>query len=782
MNHIYACLKTTIFITVLSVLLLGCRNEAPLISHNQESDTLSVEHGNILKLKFNFEDDREELQRATVVMNDEKIYSGNDSIFEYQMETGGLRAGDYLFNINAMDVDSNLASQTLNVNVTGVKPSPGNLSIDEVGATQARVNFGIISEGGLEIENKGISFSLSGAGNDADEKRILINEGNGKVINSIVRGLPRNKELNLRAFLTNSAGISYSNTVGIKTRDGIPRVRTVSVKNIHSGSVDAEGALVTNGGERLIEYGICYSEKPEPAIDNYVSRASGNSKYTVSLDNLTPFTRYYFRAYAKNRFATRYGEVMEFETTGPPTVKTGEPGRIMVTSLRMSIDVTDNGGHPVTDAGVCYSMLKNPGIDTNVSSFGRGTGQFEAVVENLDPGSKYHLRAYAVNSEGVSYGEEIVLFTKLGIPEVISHDVTDIDYSAATLIGSVPDDGGLDVLEYGFAWDSVASPTKKNNYVTVDEVEEGKFSHTIDGLITGKKYFARAYARNEKGYVYADEIEFTPYIKTSMTLVESGSFEMGTADGGDESGPVHIVGLDSFMIGKYEVTNKEYAAFLNSNIDRVTIRGNGDIAFLDDKPVYYLHVYGDDYDKTGFRVHIYYEDGEFRVSDECGDFPAILVSWEGAMQYCRWAGGRLPTEAEWEYAARGAVNASYLYAGGNDLDELGWYYRNSKDAPCPLMSNGRGLNKTGRLKPNSLGLYDMSGNVSEWCYDLYDEEYYSVSPTDNPMGPQKGSSRVIRGGSWADKDDYCTVYTRIKSFDIERGYDNIGFRLLRPVK
>jgi formylglycine-generating enzyme required for sulfatase activity len=73
----------------------------------------------------------------------------------------------------------------------------------------------------------------------------------------------------------------------------------------------------------------------------------------------------------------------------------------------------------------------------------------------------------------------------------------------------------------------------------------------------------------------------------------------------------------------------------------------------------------------------------------------------------------------------------------------------------------------------------MSGNVSEWCQDIYDDAYYSVSPGDNPMGPAKGTFRVIRGGSWVDSEDICTVYTRIKSFDLNKGYDNIGFRLVR---
>ncbi|MDZ7739399.1 MAG: SUMF1/EgtB/PvdO family nonheme iron enzyme [Bacteroidales bacterium] len=772
-------LRALLLLVIFSVLFAGCRNNPPAISHNQSSDTISIAHGNSLNLEFRFRDDRDQLDSALVMLDDEELYSGSDSIYVHRLNTSGMKAGGYIYTLIAEDADQQVTEKTVLLNIRGVAPDLAGFEVSGAGATYIDAAFEIISDGGIEISEKGILYSDAGGAEEKENEVIL--DDTRYMTDGIIDGFPRDRELRLRAYAKNRAGTGYSDYLNIKTKDGIPLVRTGDVRNIRSVTAHAGGQLVTNGGEKLIAYGICYSENTEPAIDDFVSYASGNSNYRVELDELIPFTKYYYRSFARNRFATTYGRVSEFETSGPPTVKTGEPGRIMVTSVRMNIEVVDDGGHEVTEAGVCYSMLKNPGIDGNVSAFGKGTGTFEDVIAYLDPGSKYYFRAYAVNSEGVSYGDEIKISTKLGIPEVVTAGVKDIDYSSVTVTGDLKDDGGLDVIERGIVWDTAAGPTKQNNYAII-EGGNGKFDYRIEGLETGRKYYTRAYARNEKGYVYADALEFVPLIKTDMAEVKGGSFLMGDEKADDMAQPVHEVRLDSYSIGKYEVSNEEFAIFLNSHIDNIVFEGDSDIVVLNTHPVYFLKVYGEDYNKTGFRVHIYYENGRFKVIEGAESFPAILVTWEGARMFCEWAGGRLPTEAEWEFAARGGSNSSYTWSGGDDLDELGWYYRNSKGAMCELMPNGRGLYKRGQLKPNSLGIYDMSGNVSEWCNDIFDADYYAVSPVENPMGPAKGSSRVIRGGSWADRDDNCTVYTRIKSFDLKRGYDNIGFRLVRPVK
>jgi sulfatase modifying factor 1 len=250
-------------------------------------------------------------------------------------------------------------------------------------------------------------------------------------------------------------------------------------------------------------------------------------------------------------------------------------------------------------------------------------------------------------------------------------------------------------------------------------------------------------------------------IVPEMVLVEAGSFQMGSTNGRSDEQPVHTVHITQpFYISKYAVTFEEYDRFCD---DTIGIK----------KP--------DD-------------NGRGR-----GNLPVINVTWYDAVAYCNWLsekegltpcysgkgkltqcdfsadGYRLPTEAEWEYAARGGPKSQgYIYAGSDNPDDVAWYAGNS----------GGQMHPVGQKQPNELGLYDMSGNLFEWCWDWYDKDYYVSSPASDPTGPPPPGTgvpwehnRARRSGSW--REDADSIRTTCRSLDYASYVGDNGFRLVR---
>jgi formylglycine-generating enzyme len=234
-----------------------------------------------------------------------------------------------------------------------------------------------------------------------------------------------------------------------------------------------------------------------------------------------------------------------------------------------------------------------------------------------------------------------------------------------------------------------------------------------------------------------------------MKYVTGGTFKMGSNNGESDEKPVHKVYVDDFYMDKYEVTNAQFSKFLNE-------KGN---------------------QKEGGATWLDISDNDCKIVKQRSKFvpvsgyanhPAIEVTWYGARAYANWAGKRLPTEAEWEYAARGGSNSkAYKYSGSNSVGTVAWYNGNSGNKTHPV----------GTKQPNELGLFDMSGNVWEWCADWYGKNYYNKSPYENPTGPTGALVRVLRGGSWSNSDYNVRCANRYY-YPFHSSY-NIGFRCVR---
>lgn len=234
--------------------------------------------------------------------------------------------------------------------------------------------------------------------------------------------------------------------------------------------------------------------------------------------------------------------------------------------------------------------------------------------------------------------------------------------------------------------------------------------------------------------------------------VPAGWFTMGStdADAASNEAPEHDVYLDGYYISKYEVTNAQFCEFLND--------------------------YGNSY--QGHRCislekrecDIFYGGGRYFPAPGKDTFPVVEVTWYGAKGFSEWSGGRLPTEAEWEKAARGIDMRKYPWGNDEPTREHANYNRNV-DHTTPVGSFPR--------DSSAYGCLDMAGNVSEWCADWYDDTYYEVSPDSNPEGPVRGSYPVKRGGSWWSKGENQLRCAFRDYFSPTESDNTLGFR---PVK
>lgn len=215
-----------------------------------------------------------------------------------------------------------------------------------------------------------------------------------------------------------------------------------------------------------------------------------------------------------------------------------------------------------------------------------------------------------------------------------------------------------------------------------------------------------------------------------MVFVQGGKFKMGSVMGGSDEQPVHEVVLDNFFIGRFEVTQSQWRLIMDRDTNRFYFEG-------------------------------------------CDSCPAERVSWNNVQQYISNLNNktrmnyRLPTEAEWEFAARGGLfSEGYKYSGSNIDTAVAWRVGNSDAGTHPV----------GRKKQNELGIFDMTGNVFEWCADWYAPEWYKDSPARNPTGPVDGVFRIIRGGSWFyDYSGLCSTDRESANPSFRYGY--VGFRL-----
>jgi uncharacterized protein (TIGR02145 family) len=337
---------------------------------------------------------------------------------------------------------------------------------------------------------------------------------NGTKWTSVNRGLPGQY---LRLSVSNpSIPEWYGGT--------LPSVTTKEASDITGTSATTGGIISSNGGAQLSSSGVCWATTPNPTIDDSkISSYSGES-FTSYITGLNPATTYHVRAFANNSIGLVYGNeiILTTKTLTAPSLTTTAVTLITATTAASGGNVTDDGWNPVTARGVCWSTLPNPTISAGKTSNGTGTGIFISSLTGLIDQTVYYLRAYATNSAGTSYGNEISFKTGYSLPTVITSAITSISQTTSISGGNVTFDGGITLLARGVCWSTNANPTITDSK-TIESPSTGIYTSILTGLAANTVYHYKAYVTNSVGTSYGDELTFKTF-KGTLTDVEGNVY------------------------------------------------------------------------------------------------------------------------------------------------------------------------------------------------------------------------------------------------------------------
>ena len=541
------------------------------------------------------------------------------------------------------------------------KPTVVTKSVGEVTETTAKVVGQVTADGGAEVTERGVCWNTAPAPEVIDY-RTKDAEGGLGTYELDVTNLKDNTQYYVRAYATNEKGVSYGEELTFTTKKEIelPEVKTAEVEDVTESEAVSGGEVISDGGAEVTARGICWSTKQNPTIeDDKTTDGTGVGSFTSQISNLVPNTQYYVRAYATNEMGTSYGDEKSFTTLEVipedpetpeqpedpetpeqpeqpvgPVVITSEVTEITVNSAVCGGEVISSSGSVVVARGVCWNTSGQPTVSDTYTMDGTNVGSFTSQIPNLVPNTQYYVRAYATNAKGVTaYGEE-VSFTTLEklLPIVITAEVTDITLSSATCGGEVAFEGNVAVTARGICWSTSQKPTIEDNKTT-EGSGVGSFTSQIQNLVSNTQYYIRAYATNEVGTVYGEEVSFTTLERNAngREYVDLGlSVKWATCNVGATSPEEYG---DYFAWG--EITTK--AEYNSSNC-----------------PTYGL--------STSQLQEQGYIDGEGNLTPQ---YDAATVNWDG--------GWRMPTKSEqeelldnctWTWTTQNGVNG-YNVTGPN---------------------------------------------------------------------------------------------------------------------
>ncbi len=425
-----------------------------------------------------------------------------------------------------------------------VIPTLTTTDITNITVTSLMSGGSITKDGGATVTERGVCYGTS-SGPLASGNHTTDDSGVGSFVSNVT-GLTPNTLYYIRAYATNSAGTAYGNEITATTTPiVVPTLTTVDVSSITLTSAISGGNITADGNDAITARGVCWATTTGPTIANdKTTDGTGVGSFISNLTGLQSGVTYYLRAYATNSAGTAYGNEISFNTAAVtvPTLLTASVTSITLTSAVSGGIIATDGGGSVTARGICWNTVTGPTLANSTTSNGTGTGSFVSNLTGLTAGTTYYIRAYATNSAGTAYGNEVSFASGLVvIPTITTTAVSSITQTSATLGGNVLSSGGGTVTGRGVCWSTAINPTISSS-LTSDGTAEGSFVSSLTGLLPGTVYHVRAYAVNGAGTAYGNEVVFTTNplliptltttVVTSITLTTASSGGNISADGG----------------------------------------------------------------------------------------------------------------------------------------------------------------------------------------------------------------------------------------------------------
>ncbi|MBB2150641.1 fibrobacter succinogenes major paralogous domain-containing protein [Pedobacter gandavensis] len=469
----------------------------------------------------------------------ESAITNPDDIGEFNVQLAGLLPGTVYY---VKGYASNSAGTTYSKELSFTTPlyiSLNTSEITELTSVSASTGGKIVNPGSSAITFRGVAWGTGPNPTIADQ--VIPNEGNELSFVSYLKGLTGSTTYYVRAYAGNAGAIVYGNQEIFRTAPAIlPEIKTLKIENIGGVTATSIAEVINDGGSPVTSRGICWNTTGDPEItDEAQESGQGTGVFSTQIKNLSPLTKYYVRAYAINDIGVVYGNELSFTTATIATLSTLPASLITANTASSGGHISADGGTPVLQSGICWSTTGMPTTADAHTDGGLGIGSFVHGLTDLLGNTTYYIRAYAMNSAGIAYGDVQQFVTS---PPVLATLSTTIASSGSKGItgtsgGKISSNGGAVISDRGLVWSTIkgfdpeASTTNR-----INSSGAGNFSMTMTALLPGTIYYVRAFASNSAGTAYAvNELQFTtfdvPELSTNAIALNSITSMMAIGGG-----------------------------------------------------------------------------------------------------------------------------------------------------------------------------------------------------------------------------------------------------------